>query len=468
MEIPDPPLKTPLYPKLDYYQKPPKDPNSKKTRIGWLALFFSCLVNFGSYFCYDNPQALQTSLYQTMNLDDIKFNALYSVYSFPNIILPFFGGYIIDRIGVRIGLISLSALLIIGQGIVTYGVSAKNFPLMVIGRAIFGLGGETLTVAQSAITAKYFIGKEIAFAMGMTISVARLGSSLNSLLSPRLFEWTGKLYMPFLLGGALCVFSCLMGLILCFLDKRTETKELQFLNPLNKIEIVHLKDLKQFNKLFYLLVANCFFIYGAFFALNNNLNKIMVTRFGFSQVNAGNYIPIVYVAAALITPLFGLLTDYYGRKVLLMLLSSLVFLACHLVMAFLSDTTDEGRVNYGIIGVLVGIGLFYASYAAVFWPCVALVVKRIVIGTSYGIITSFQNLVLTGLPFAVAAVQTKTEDFHGGYFWTEIMLAGIVGVGVLITLWMFVEDRRKAGVLNKPSEKEWTTVEGGGSEDSQV
>ncbi len=136
-------------------------------------------------------------------------------------------------------------------------------------------------------------------------------------------------------------------------------------------------------------------------------------------------------------------------------------------MAFLSDTTAEGRMNYGMIGVLVGIGLFYASYAAVFWPCVALVVKRIVIGTSYGIITSFQNLVLTGLPFAVAAVQSATEDYKGGYFWTEIMLAGIVGAGVLITFWMYVEDIRKTKVLNKPSKGEWTaTVEGSG--DSQV
>jgi len=39
-----------------------------------------------------------------MNLTDVEVNLLYSVYSLPNIILPFFGGYFIDKIGKRYSL----------------------------------------------------------------------------------------------------------------------------------------------------------------------------------------------------------------------------------------------------------------------------------------------------------------------------------------------------------------------------
>jgi hypothetical protein len=37
------------------------------------------------------------------------------VYSFPNIILPFFGGVLVDKIGVRFGIFVFSFILIIGQ-----------------------------------------------------------------------------------------------------------------------------------------------------------------------------------------------------------------------------------------------------------------------------------------------------------------------------------------------------------------
>jgi len=39
---------------------------------------------------------------------------LYSIYSAPNIILPFFGGILIDKIGVRISILIFSSILILG------------------------------------------------------------------------------------------------------------------------------------------------------------------------------------------------------------------------------------------------------------------------------------------------------------------------------------------------------------------
>ena len=74
----------------------------------------------GSYYCFDNPAALAVYLKKshtgkkTMELSSLQYNLLYSVYSFPNIILPFFGGIMVDKMGVRIGVFLFTFILIIG------------------------------------------------------------------------------------------------------------------------------------------------------------------------------------------------------------------------------------------------------------------------------------------------------------------------------------------------------------------
>ena len=54
----------------------------------------------------DNPE--NASAYR-------KYVWFYSIYSLPNMILPFFGGFFIDKLGVRIGCFLFSLLLLIGQ-----------------------------------------------------------------------------------------------------------------------------------------------------------------------------------------------------------------------------------------------------------------------------------------------------------------------------------------------------------------
>jgi len=52
---------------------------------------------------------------------------------------------------------------------------------MFLGRAIYGLGGESITVTSSAILSTWFgNGKEIALAFGINLSVSRLVSVFNA------------------------------------------------------------------------------------------------------------------------------------------------------------------------------------------------------------------------------------------------------------------------------------------------
>jgi len=91
--------------------------------------------------------ALQSTMQEEMDLSNLKFNMLYSIYSLPNIILPFFGGMLIDKIGVRVSILIFSTILILGQGIVVIGGYSLSYYTMLIGRGIFGMGSESLFAA---------------------------------------------------------------------------------------------------------------------------------------------------------------------------------------------------------------------------------------------------------------------------------------------------------------------------------
>ena len=58
---------------------------------------------------------------------------------------------------------------------------------MAAGRLVFGLGAESLIVAVTTAIAKWFKGKELSFAFGINLTIARLGS-FAALNSPSLGE----------------------------------------------------------------------------------------------------------------------------------------------------------------------------------------------------------------------------------------------------------------------------------------
>lgn len=67
------------------------DPSRLAHRL--VVLLLMCFLGFGSYFCYDNPAALQTQVKRDMQVNTTKFMLLYAWYSWPNVVLCFFGGF---------------------------------------------------------------------------------------------------------------------------------------------------------------------------------------------------------------------------------------------------------------------------------------------------------------------------------------------------------------------------------------
>lgn len=78
------------------------------------------------------------------------------------------GGVLMDRyLGVAWGALLFSGLILAGQTVFWLSAVRASFPLAIVGRVLFGFGGESLGVAQSAFTAKFFRGNELAFAFGI-------------------------------------------------------------------------------------------------------------------------------------------------------------------------------------------------------------------------------------------------------------------------------------------------------------
>jgi hypothetical protein len=50
-----------------------------------LALFLLIFVQFANEYSFNNPQALQDSIQKTFDINEAKFNALYTIIALPNI-----------------------------------------------------------------------------------------------------------------------------------------------------------------------------------------------------------------------------------------------------------------------------------------------------------------------------------------------------------------------------------------------
>jgi len=159
--------------------------------VPFSAVMLLCIMflTFGSYWCYDIPGSIETQLTQWFGhgYSHGENLLLYSVYSWPNCVLAFFGGFIIDKItGVRRGALLFCSLIALGQLVFSLGAQFKIYYLALFGRFVFGLGGESLTVAQNTYTVRWFDGKRLALAFGLVVAFSRIGTSMNFLVSPEL------------------------------------------------------------------------------------------------------------------------------------------------------------------------------------------------------------------------------------------------------------------------------------------
>eukprot|EP01083_Nonionella_stella_P159843 521890_1 len=366
----------------------PDKPSGSRGYMRYLILCLTCFAMFGSYFTFDLPSSLLKQFTETYSLSLFEFTLFSTIYSFPNIVLPFFGGILVDRVGPANSMILFTSLLVVGQLVFSFGtlISSGAYTLMLVGRTILGFGGECLCVASSAFVATLFKGKEVAFAMGLSLSISRLGSVVVFLIMPSIYDSLGLSsavwFTTLLLGSGLVGVVAMSILSRGYMKNpdHVEGVEMEIQQPgetvsydleagrdASKIEKeekdehrFRLSDIYEFEPIYWVLSASCVIVYATIAPFISIGGGFLQSKYGFGLHEADMYISIPYTISAISTPFIGIIVDRLGKRAYLLLMSAAALFTAH--FAFFAIKSGGESIAFPIC-MLVLMGIAYSVYA---------------------------------------------------------------------------------------------------------
>jgi MFS family permease len=413
----------------------------------WAVLIFVSLAQAGNYYIYDSINALERIFIDHLGFSATQFGWLNASYSVAAVATLLVGGVIIDRIGTKKSILAFAVICFLGAALTA---SKGSAPVMIAGRTVLGLGAESMIVAVTTALAKWFKGKELSFAFGINLTIARL-ASVAADNSP---TWANRAFYPDGPGGQASwqnplliavgtgVFAVLCSMIYWALESRAEKRyELGKAGTTDKLEF---KEVFRFDLSYWLVVGLCFTFYSAIFpfrtfAIDFFTNKILAAHGGaqaaesmriISLEQAGRLNSLLPLAAMVATPLFGLLVDKVGKRALFMMFGSLLLMPVYLMMAY-SPTSLYIPVSM--------MGIVFSLIPAVMWPSVAYIVQQSRLGTAYALMTLIQQIGFFLLNLLIGRANDYSHaglDNPGGYalgMWIFSVL-GFVGMALSILL----------------------------------
>lgn len=433
--------------------------------LRWIVWLFISLSMFGNYYIYDSISPLADLLKTQLGFSDANIGLLNAIYSFPNIIMVLVGGIIIDRIGTRKAVFIFTFLVMLGSLLTAL---KGDIVVMAAGRLLFGLGAESMIVAITTIIARWFKGKELSFAFGLNLTLARLGSfmALNSPMWAKQYYdyWQNPLWISFYAGVSALVFIT----IYYFVDYLS-SKKYELPQEGNQDEIV-LKEIFSFGRAFWFISALCVTFYSAMFPFQTFAIKFFQEVHGTSREVGGNLSSILTLSAMIFTPLFGLLADRIKKKSFMMMFGSFLIVPVYLIMAYKVDLAtplgisgnlviniDFFDIHTSIPAYLIipmsMMGIAFSMIPAVMWPYVALVVDSSKLGTAYGMMTMIQNIglflfnILIGLSNDLFNASAQNPDGYIPGMW----IFSILGFLGLLFSYLLRQEEKK---LNLPLKSE--------------
>jgi MFS family permease len=356
----------------------------------WSVLFFVSLAMFGNYYVYDSIAPLADVLKAQLGFSDTNIGTLNAIYSVPNIIMVLIGGIIIDRIGTRKSTTLFAFICMVGA-LVT--LASDSFYVMAAGRLIFGLGAESLIVAVTTALARWFRGKELSFAFGLNLTLARAGSFAAD-WSPTWFRaayesWRG----PLLIALVFAFVSFIGAAVYWILEAQASGR--YKIGEAEETEKPSFGELFKFGRSYLYIVALCVTFYSAVFPFRTFAIKFFIEYHEVARDVGGQLNSMLILAAMVFTPLFGLLVDFVGRRALFMMYGSLLMVPVYLLLIY-------GSLPLWVPMAMLGIA--FSLIPAVMWPSVAYIVKEARLGTAYGLMTMIQNIGLALFNWMIGAV----------------------------------------------------------------
>jgi MFS family permease len=397
----------------------------------WIVLIFVSLAMFGNYYFYDALSPLADVLQKQLHFSDSNIGLLNSFYSIAPIATVLIGGIIIDRIGTRRATLLFGVLCFIGSLITAL---SGTLWIMAAGRFIFGMGAESLIVSITTALAKWFRGKELSFAFGINLMIARGGTWLAQ-NSP---TWAKGAYSswqtPWLIGVGF-VSLCVIGPVLYWvLELRAEKKyELGHGGGVDKIVA---SDIFRFGRSYWYLVALCVLFYSAIFPFETFAVKYFIDAHGTSRQLGGFLLSVLTTFTIFGTPLFGLLADFIGKRALLMTLGSLLLVPVFLMM---------GYTNVSLYAPMAMMGVAFALVPAVIWPSVAYIVDQKALGTALGLMTMVQNIGMASLNYLLGWANDRSGASAANPAGYHLMLQMLTTLGVLAVIFAVLLRLRETG-----------------------
>jgi MFS family permease len=349
----------------------------------WVALIAISVAMFGNYYVYDAIAPVADLLQKQLGFTDTQLGTLNAIYSLPNIIMVLIGGIIVDRFGTRLSTLAFATISLVGAAVTAV---SPSFPLMAFGRLLFGLGAESMIVAITVAIGQWFVGRQLGFAFGVNLSIARAGS-YSADLSP---TWFSAVYErgwqpPLLLAvgfAAITVAAC----VAFYLIEVRAARKFTLVQPAAPDRIVW-SDLWRFDRSYWYIVGLCVTFYSVIFPFRSTFAiKYFQHAHGLPLEEAGAMNGYVYLAAIFATPLFGLMVDKLGHRSAFMAVGTALLVVVFPIL---------GYTNLSLWVSTVLIGIAFSLVPAVIWPAVPYVVSAERLGTAYGLMTMVQNIGLT-------------------------------------------------------------------------
>ncbi len=434
----------------------------------WTALGIVAFTMLAAYFFTDVMSPLKTMLETEMHWDSSDYGFFTSAYGWFNVFLfmLLFGGYILDKKGIRFtgqfsaGLMVLGAFIkylgisspaLVGQQV--FGISAPVFWAS-IGFAIFAVGCEVSGITVTKVIVKWFKGKEMAMAMGVQVALARLGMALAMIITVPVANAFHSVPAPVLLGAVLLCIGLLAFIGYTFMDRKLDA-EVKNGDSQEEEEGFKLSDVKVIltNKGFWLIALLCVLFYSSVFPFLKYATDLMVNKFDVDIKLAGSIPGLLPFGTILLTPLFGGIYDKKGHGASIMILGALMLFLVHVVFTI-------PALNNWIVAVvlMVVLGIAFSLVPSAMWPSVAKIIPEKQLGTAYALIFWIQNIGLMGVPFLVGKVldrycKTVGADGTPSYDYTLVMaiFAGFALLSIFIAFALKREDARKHYGLEQKS-----------------
>jgi MFS family permease len=400
----------------------------------WVVFAFLAIIMYGNFYVYDSIGPIADLLQRQRGLTSTQIGMLNAIYNLPNVVLILVGGVFVDRYGAARVTLCTAAVCFAGAALTAF---SPSFGGMAAGRLLFGIGAETFGIGRLVALAENFAGGNVAFAMGLSIGIGRLGS-FSVDISP---IWFADVYRrgwqpPLMIATLVAAVSFTAAMGYWWFDRRISGNTPARVS--DTARRLMCGDLLRFGSAYWYLLALCVLWYAVIFAFRSTFSIVYFQHaHGLDLASAGAMNSYVFLAAIFATPAFGWVCDRIGRYAPMLAFGALLLPLSIAVMAL---------THWSLWAATVMIGVSFSLVPAVMWPLTSKLVSPARLGTAVGLMSVVQNAGIAGANLVAGWLDdlaAASAQNPAGYRPMMLFFGAVstLGFGFALLLW-FTAGRR--------------------------